>query len=591
MELLQPVEKFENTEADCPLSADGCRLYFDSDNTRVVLKLAFKAERPDISDAKIDVCCYGSDGNALTIMDGIPYIPHGMLLEIPSLMTKYAAVVIRSASFADGTRWIGSSDLPKSIDVFSDADEDFEDTHAFNSVSVDDDYCEDKTDIGYYGEYDDYDEYDDSISGQSRAERRAKRRELKRIKREEAEEIRDFIKNDPTEKRKRRIRRLVVLVILILAGLGARYGYGYFSEANALYNKGMNLYNSGKFADAVTTLDRAAQYRFFGEKDKTLKWSLAMSYARERNFNKAEVYFKRLGDYKESRENYRSISDAMSKLAAAGKYHTIALKSDGTVAAAGTNNKGQCDVTNWSGITKVAAGGEHSVGLKTDKTVTAAGDKSFGQDKVSAWRNIIDIAAGYGHTVAVENSGRVYAAGDNSYGQCDTGGWSGVVSVAAGNAHTVGLKIDGTVVAAGSNTHGECSVENWSNIVQIAAGNGFTVGLTYDGKVMVAGDKSRGTDGAEKAKDVLFISSGAYNVIVTDTNGHTTAYGGNDSNQSVTDLWKNIISTNGGENHSIGVAADGTVFGSGGNESGQISLSDWKNIGLPPGCVTIYKGE
>ena len=42
MDLLQQVTEFENTEVDCPLAADDCKLYFDSDNTRVVLKLAFK---------------------------------------------------------------------------------------------------------------------------------------------------------------------------------------------------------------------------------------------------------------------------------------------------------------------------------------------------------------------------------------------------------------------------------------------------------------------------------------------------------------------------------------------------------------------
>ena len=358
MDLLQQVTEFENTEVDCPLAADDCKLYFDSDNTRVVLKLAFKVKKADVKDAKIDVCCYGADGFRLAVMDNIPYLPHGMLLEIPSLMTKYVAVVIRSAEFSDGTKWVGSSDFPQRITVDSDnGDEDFEDTHAFDSVLVEHDSDGENYDEEY--DYEDYEDYDDSLEGLKGAERRAKRREIKRRKREEAEEIREFIKNDPTEKRKRRIKRLIVLIILILAAVGAKYGYVYLSEANTLYNKGMNLYNSGKFGDAATTLEQAAQYRFFGEKDKNLKWSLAMSYARERNFNRAEVYFKQLGAYKESRENYRSISDAMSKIAAAGRYHTIALKKDGTVVAAGANNKGQCDVSKWNNITKVAAGGEH----------------------------------------------------------------------------------------------------------------------------------------------------------------------------------------------------------------------------------------
>ncbi|MBT2282536.1 RCC1 repeat protein [Paenibacillus polymyxa] len=35
---------------------------------------------------------------------------------------------------------------------------------------------------------------------------------------------------------------------------------------------------------------------------------------------------------------------------AAGRRHTVALKSDGTVTAVGDNDYGQCDVSGWSNI-------------------------------------------------------------------------------------------------------------------------------------------------------------------------------------------------------------------------------------------------
>ena len=179
MDLLQQVTEFENTEVDCPLAADDCKLYFDSDNTRVVLKLAFKVKKADVKDAKIDVCCYGADGFRLAVMDNIPYLPHGMLLEIPSLMTKYVAVVIRSAEFSDGTKWVGSSDFPQRITVDSDnGNEDFEDTHAFDSVLVEHDSDGENYDEEY--DYEDYDDYDDSLEGLKGAERRARRREIMR---------------------------------------------------------------------------------------------------------------------------------------------------------------------------------------------------------------------------------------------------------------------------------------------------------------------------------------------------------------------------------------------------------------------------
>jgi hypothetical protein len=54
----------------------------------------------------------------------------------------------------------------------------------------------------------------------------------------------------------------------------------------------------------------------------------------------------------------------VTPMVAAGGYHRVGLKDDGTVVAVGDNTYGQCNVGNWTDITKVAAGGYHTVGLK-----------------------------------------------------------------------------------------------------------------------------------------------------------------------------------------------------------------------------------
>ena len=69
-------------------------------------------------------------------------------------------------------------------------------------------------------------------------------------------------------------------------------------------------------------------------------------------------------------------------MVAAGWYHTVGLKSDGTVVAVGDNDYLQCDVGGWTDITQVAAGGSHTVGLKSDGTVVAVGRHNRGQCNV-----------------------------------------------------------------------------------------------------------------------------------------------------------------------------------------------------------------
>ena len=63
---------------------------------------------------------------------------------------------------------------------------------------------------------------------------------------------------------------------------------------------------------------------------------------------------------------------------AAGSNHTAGDRQNGTVAAAGDNRAGQCNVIGWTGITAIAAGHSHTVGLKKDGTLVAVGGRASG---------------------------------------------------------------------------------------------------------------------------------------------------------------------------------------------------------------------
>ncbi len=149
---------------------------------------------------------------------------------------------------------------------------------------------------------------------------------------------------------------------------------------------------------------------------------------------------------------------------AAGYYHTVGLKADGTVVAVGLNGDCVCDVSDWKDIVTIAAGYSHTVGLKADGTVVAVGENEHGQCNVERWKDIVAIAAGFNHTVGLKADGTVVAVGWNEYGQCDVSGWKDIIAIAAGGKHTVGLKADGTVVAVGWDEDGQCDVSGWKDI-------------------------------------------------------------------------------------------------------------------------------
>jgi len=124
-----------------------------------------------------------------------------------------------------------------------------------------------------------------------------------------------------------------------------------------------------------------------------------------------------------------------------GDYHTMALKTDGTLWAWGKNDFGQLGIG-----TLAHANRPVQVGTMSD------------------WRVV---AAGYGHTLAVKADGTLWAWGRNADGQLGNGtavdetspvqvgaaqDWQ---AVAAGDYHTVALKTNGTLWAWGKNVEGQ----------------------------------------------------------------------------------------------------------------------------------------
>jgi RHS repeat-associated protein len=185
---------------------------------------------------------------------------------------------------------------------------------------------------------------------------------------------------------------------------------------------------------------------------------------------------------------------------AAGRFHSLAVLSDGTVRAWGLNNLGQVGngtATNQprpvvvldsngaalSGIVAIAGGQYHSVGLVSDGTVRAWGLNGSGQlgngttsnqlraVPVSNLANVVAVAAGARHTVALRADGIALAWGDNTFGQLGDGATpvgglrqltpvvvvnaTNLVAVAAGGNHSLGLKSDGTVWVWGSDSAGQ----------------------------------------------------------------------------------------------------------------------------------------
>ena len=250
-----------------------------------------------------------------------------------------------------------------------------------------------------------------------------------------------------------------------------------------------------------------------------------------------------------SRSLYGAVSGLGSGIVqiAAGSSFGLALRSDGTVWAWGSNGAGQLgdgttttsqttpvEVTGLSGVVAVAAGIDQSLALRSDGTVWAWGGDRYGQlgdgannaaqptpVQVTGLTGVTKIAAGGLFSLALRSDGTVWAWGYNAVGELGNGttadsnvpvqvtGLARITAIAAGEGdsamaiRTYPIRKTGvtSVWTWGSNDAGELGDGTLSShlvpeqvtgigargIAGIAVGNGFELALGADGSVWAWG--------------------------------------------------------------------------------------------------------
>ncbi len=222
----------------------------------------------------------------------------------------------------------------------------------------------------------------------------------------------------------------------------------------------------------------------------------------------------------------------------------------------------------------------HSVGIKSDGSLWTWGDNQYGQlgdsgagvryspAQIGTSKDWKQLSTGRSHTLGLKTDGSLWAWGDNRYGQLGIGSLKGRykpvrvgtandwVFIASGDDFSLAIKSDGTLWSWGLNNKGQLgdgsitlkmspvkvgTAKNWS---KAEGGQYHTLALRTDGTLWSWGDNGEGQMG---------IGTKGFSIFPTQV--------GTDNK------WTQISA---GDYHSIGLKSDSTIWGWGNNVENQL---------------------
>ena len=235
---------------------------------------------------------------------------------------------------------------------------------------------------------------------------------------------------------------------------------------------------------------------------------------------------------------------------AAGRFHSLTLKSDGSLAAWGYNNDGQTTVPAGN-FTQVAGGGYHSLAVKSDGSLAAWGYNGDGLSNVPAG-NFTQVAGGGTHSLALKSDGSLAAWGWNSSGQTNVPAGN-FTQVAGGFYHSLALKPDGSLAAWGSNFFGQTNVPE-GNFTQVAGGFFHSLGLKSDGSLAAWGNDLYDQTNVP-AGNFTQVAAGGYHSLALKSDGSLAAWGNDGDGQTNVPTDGYFIDIAAGGEHSLALKA------------------------------------
>lgn len=317
-----------------------------------------------------------------------------------------------------------------------------------------------------------------------------------------------------------------------------------------------------------------------------------------------------------------------------GTYHGMAIKTDGSLWAWGCNENGELGngkykdyylgyyleyspVKVMDDVVFVSAGRNHTMAIKSDASLWAWGSNEYGQlgdgtqtigmdnegnfvitennDKylpVKVMDNVTFVSAGLCGTMAIKTDGSLWAWGINANGQLGGGIENNtiipikimddVASVSMGIFYTMVIKKDGSLWGWGSNDNGQLGngkpteyyrdlspVKVMDDVVSVSAGWDFTMAIKTDGSLWAWGVNDEGQ-----------LGDGTTTIIKRDWDYGDVTVENNDKYEPIK-VMDNVAYVSTGLKYAVVVKTDGSLWAWGWNDYGQLGDGTTTNKNTP----------
>ena len=284
----------------------------------------------------------------------------------------------------------------------------------------------------------------------------------------------------------------------------------------------------------------------------------------------------------------REPPDGTFNTVAAGLYHSLALRADGSLVGWGWNDYGQAQAPEGE-FTTMAGGTWHSVALRRNGTLCGFGKNEFGECDAPEGDDFIAVAAGLENSLAVRADGSLVGWGRNAFGKLELSADHSFTAVAATDRFSVGLRRDGSLAVWGDTD--VCGDVPDGEYVAIDGGMYHAIALAADGTIAFWGHyRMKEVTEQPATGDVTAISAGTHHSLTLREDGSLDAWGFAPYGVLKVLQGQGFVSVAGGGWHSLAVHEDGTIAQWGHiPEPVSDTEPEWLRLPEPATVQTIYR--